>query len=131
MILAQVGGDAVRACRFASQRRGNRIRFAVFAPAIARLTKRGYMVNIDAKLEHGRITGYWARGAWSCGSRRPGIMLHSSGNFKCIETILEFGQFQGVEAKGSVANHGQFVGSAQGDFGAAIDQVGPDFLQAT
>ena len=51
-VFPQMGGDAVRAGRFANQRGFDRVRFAVDAPAITRFAERGDMVDVDTQFEH-------------------------------------------------------------------------------
>src|SRR5205823_8923066 len=52
-VFAQVSGNAVRAGRFAHQRRLDRVGLAVAASPVTRFTKGGDVVDIDTQLEHG------------------------------------------------------------------------------
>ena len=51
-ILAQMGGDAVRARRLGGQRRRHRTGFAMAEAAITRLANGGDMVNVNAEFKH-------------------------------------------------------------------------------
>ena len=61
-ILAQVGGDAVRACRDRQQRRAHRIRHG----AAARIAHRRHVVNVDPETQ--------VRRAHAAIPRLPGLM---------------------------------------------------------
>ena len=52
-VLAEVSGDAMGACILGGDGSGNGVRLAVVDAPVARLTKGGDVVDINAELEHG------------------------------------------------------------------------------
>src|SRR5580698_5640599 len=90
-------GNTVRARRLAEQGGGNRVGFALSAPAIARLANRGHVINVDAKFQHecsmiifswplcAKNGAGWQFQSWVCCRSGTGV---SPVSFQCEPSIL-------------------------------------------